>query len=139
MSCCPARCHTCVHEIAEEGKIHRAESAKIQTCRMGPLTSLLDEDDTALSDEDSNLPRLSPDPDSKEDDNGKSLKEGDHTFMVSIPAEAKFIHALQTTSQCLLEAFHKNTVPKSFRESVPTHVHDFEDVFSKASFDALPM
>jgi hypothetical protein len=34
--------------------------------------------------------------------------------------------------------FHKNLEPKSFHESVPTHLHDFEDVLLKASFDHLP-
>jgi hypothetical protein len=139
MSHCPAQCRTCVHKLAEERKIFRAKSAKIQTCQMGPLTSLLDEDDMASYDEDSDLPGLSPDPDPEEDYNGESLKEGDCTFMVSIPAEAEFIRTSQTTSQRLSEALYKNTMPKSFHESVPTHVHDFKDVFSKASFDVLPM
>jgi hypothetical protein len=34
--------------------------------------------------------------------------------------------------------FHKNSEPKSFHESVPTHLHNFKDVFSKASFNCLP-
>jgi len=38
----------------------------------------------------------------------------------------------------LAEAFHKNTKPKTFCDSVLTHLHDFEDVFTKSSFDALP-
>jgi len=38
----------------------------------------------------------------------------------------------------LAEAFHKNTEPKTFCDSVPTHLHNFEDVFAKSSFDALP-
>jgi hypothetical protein len=28
--------------------------------------------------------------------------------------------------------------PKSFTEAVPTHLHDFKDLFLKASFDQLP-
>jgi hypothetical protein len=46
-----------------------------------------------------NLPDLAPDPNSDEDGDDESLKEGDCTFMVSIPAEAKFVRATQTTSQ----------------------------------------
>jgi len=34
--------------------------------------------------------------------------------------------------------FHKNTKPKTFCDSVLTHLHDFEDMFAKSSFDALP-
>ena len=40
--------------------------------------------------------------------------------------------------QQLAEAFHKNSEPKSFHKSVPTHFHDFKDLFSKLSFDHLP-
>jgi len=39
----------------------------------------------------------------------------------------------------LAEAFHRNTKPKLFCNSIPTYLHDFEDVFSKSSFDALPI
>jgi len=56
--------------------------------------------------------------------------------MVHDPAE--FIRATATTSQCLAEAFTRNSAPpKSFHESVPSQFHDFEEVFSKVSFDAL--
>jgi hypothetical protein len=38
-----------------------------------------------------------------------------------------------------VEAITRNsTPPKSFRESVPSQFHDFEDVFSKVSFNTLP-
>jgi len=50
----------------------------------------------------------------------------------------EFIQASATTSHCLSEAFAKNSRPlKSFWESVPKAFHDFEDVFSKESFDEL--
>jgi hypothetical protein len=110
--------------------------SKIHTCWTGPLPILVKD---SLMDYDSDLPGLSHDPDSKEDRDNESLEEGDHTFMVSIPAEAEFICTSQTTSQHLAEAFHKNTVPKLFHDSVPTHVHNFKDVFSKASFNVLSM
>jgi hypothetical protein len=38
----------------------------------------------------------------------------------------------------LSEAFHKNSEPKSFHKSVPTHFHDLEDLFAKLWFDCLP-
>jgi hypothetical protein len=43
-----------------------------------------------------------------------------------------------TVSQQLAEAFTKNSGQASFRDSVPESLHDFEDVFSKKSFDSLP-
>jgi hypothetical protein len=52
--------------------------------------------------------------------------------------EAEFICASSTISQRLAEAFHKNTQPKTFHESVPTYLQDFEDLFAKSSFDRLP-
>jgi hypothetical protein len=136
MSCCPAWCHTCVREVTEERKVCKAESAKICTCQTRPLPASVED---MTDDESIDLPDLTPNPDSEEDGDDESLEEGDHTFMASIPAEAKFIQATQTTSQWLAKAFHKNTIPKSFCDSVPTHIHDFKDVFSKVSFDALPM
>jgi transposase InsO family protein len=48
------------------------------------------------------------------------------------------IQASSTVSQHLSEAFTKNSNIKSFRDLVPESLHDFEDVFSKESFDALP-
>jgi hypothetical protein len=59
--------------------------------------------------------------------------------MTTVHDPAEFIRATATTLQCLAEAFTWNSAPlKSFRESVPSQFHDFEDVFSKVSFDTLP-
>jgi hypothetical protein len=58
--------------------------------------------------------------------------------MTTVHDPAEFIRASSTTSQRLSEAFAKNSAsPKSFHESVPPAFHDFEDVFSKVSFDVL--
>jgi hypothetical protein len=112
MSCCPARCRTCVQEVTEECKVHKAKSAKICTCWTGPLpTSVKDVMDYKSSDL-HDLPDLAPNPNSEEDGDDKSLEEGDHTFMAFIPAEAKFVRATQTTLQQLFKVFHKNMVPK---------------------------
>ncbi|KNZ72220.1 hypothetical protein J132_04222 [Termitomyces sp. J132] len=48
------------------------------------------------------------------------------------------IRASQTTSQQLAEAFAANSQPRPSCNIVPHHLHDFEDIFSKASFDSLP-
>jgi hypothetical protein len=89
------------------------------------------------------IPNLAPDSDNDEDNDelyvGEDApKDGDHTFIATIPCEAECIRAMSNVSQCLAEVFHKNSQPKSFAESVPTHFHNFEDLFSKLSFDQLP-
>jgi hypothetical protein len=68
----------------------------------------------------------------------EQLEEGDRLFAMSVPCEAKFIRATSNISQRLAEAFHKDSQPTLFHKSVPSHLHDFKDVFSKASFDRLP-
>ena len=68
-----------------------------------------------------------------------ALEEGDHMFIAMIPSEVEFIQAMLNFSQWLAEAFHKNSEPKSFHESVPTHFHDFEDLFLKSSFGGYDM
>ena len=71
--------------------------------------------------------------------NPDEIEEGDRVFMTTIWDPPELIRASSTTSQCLSEAFAKNsTGPKAFQDSVPAAFHHFEDVFSKESFDALP-
>lgn len=65
------------------------------------------------------------------------LEEGDYIFIATIPCKAEFIQATSNISQQLVEVFHKNTEPKLLHESVPTHFHDFEDLFLKSLFDCL--
>ncbi|GLB37172.1 putative retrotransposable element tf2 155 kda protein type 1-like [Lyophyllum shimeji] len=82
-------------------------------------------------------PKTDPVPDSREAD---TMEEGDRllaTALFGYPA-AEEIRASQTTSQRLAEAFARNSALKSFRDAVPDHLHDFEDIFSKAAFDELP-
>jgi hypothetical protein len=58
--------------------------------------------------------------------------------MTMVYDQEEFVRASATTSQCLSEAFAKNSgPPKSFWESIPKAFHDFEDIFSKESFDEL--
>jgi len=71
-------------------------------------------------------------------DNPDEIEPGDRVFMTTVHDPAEFIRATATTSQRLAEAFTRNSAPpKSFHESVPSQFHDFEEVFSKVSFDAL--
>ena len=38
----------------------------------------------------------------------------------------------------MVEAFTKNSKATSFRDAVPSSLHEFEDVFSEGAFDHLP-
>ena len=62
------------------------------------------------------------------------LAEGDHLFYVSLPLEVESVQATQTTSQWLAEAHQRNL--EKIRE-ILDYLQEFEDVFSKKSFDAL--
>ena len=68
----------------------------------------------------------------------EEMEQEDRIFMISMSDEDTFIRATTTTSQHLAEASLKNVPSRSFKETVPTYLHDFEDVFSKVSFDRLP-
>jgi hypothetical protein len=58
--------------------------------------------------------------------------------MTTIYDQEEFVRASSTTSQHLSEAFSKNSgPPKSFQESVLKAFYDFEEIFSKESFDEL--
>jgi hypothetical protein len=139
MSRCPNHCRTCQHEVNEERKVQLAEGKSIRACHAGPTPS----PDIEMHD----IPDFETDLDEEEDEQtteekpyegDDQLEEGDRLFATMIPCEAKFIWATSNISQRLAEVFHNNSEPKSFHESVPTHLHNFEDVFSKASFDRLP-
>jgi hypothetical protein len=66
-----------------------------------------------------------------------ALEEEDQVFVATILCEAEVIHATLNISQQLAEAFYKNLKPKSFTETIPSHLHNFKDLFSKSSFDCL--
>ncbi|KAG5716189.1 hypothetical protein E4T56_gene10769 [Termitomyces sp. T112] len=69
----------------------------------------------------------------------ETIEVGDQIYATTLclPPTVAEIWASQTTSQHLAEAFAANSQPKPFHSTVPNH-HNFEDVFSKASFDSLP-
>lgn len=132
MSRCPNHCCTCQNEVNAKRKIAVMEAASIRTCHAGPLPS---------PDVDMDIPDLVEDLDNLDEEpyvGEDALEEGDRVFVATIPCKAEFVQATSNVSQPLTEAFHKNTQPKTFGELVPTHLHDFEDLFSKSSFDQLP-
>jgi hypothetical protein len=104
-------------------------------CRAGPRPN----SDIDLKD----IPDLAIDPDSQDDEeplpaDEDILHDDEQLLFMVIPCKAEFVHATSNISQCLAKAFHRNTVPKSFHDAVPMHLHDFEDLFAKSSFDRLP-
>ena len=66
------------------------------------------------------------------------LEKGDQVFIATISCKVEFIWAMWNILPGLAEAFHKNAKPKSFHKSVPIHLHNFEDLFSKSLFNHLP-
>ena len=62
------------------------------------------------------------------------LAEGDCLFHASLPPEVESVWAMQTTSQQLAEK-HQWNLEKT--RKIPDYLREFEDVFSKKSFDAL--
>jgi hypothetical protein len=144
MSRCPTRCRTCQQEATQERKARKFKQVHICACRMGPIpdSGLPEEaprgpwvEDVTEEDEEEleELPELVDMHDELDD-----FEDGDRIFVTTVPAEAEFVRASSNVSQRLSEAFLRNQKPKSFRNSVPDHLYDFEDVFSKTSFDKLP-
>ncbi|KNZ71641.1 hypothetical protein J132_08005 [Termitomyces sp. J132] len=70
----------------------------------------------------------------------ENIEVGDQIYatILGLPPAMAEIWASQTTSQHLAEAFVANSQPKPFHSTVPNHLHDFENVFSQASFNSLP-
>jgi hypothetical protein len=139
MSCCPGHCSTCRKEIKQERHQRQMEACHLRACHSGPMPT--------VEDVSKDIPELYPDTEDDssdeedETDNAEAqgeIEEGDRIFMTIVYDQAEFVQASSTTSQQLSEAFAKNSgPPKSFRELVPKAFHDFEDVFSKESFDEL--
>ncbi|KNZ79776.1 hypothetical protein J132_08636 [Termitomyces sp. J132] len=69
----------------------------------------------------------------------ETIEVGDRIYatILCLPPTVAEIQASQTTSQHLAEAFTANLQPKPFCSTVLNHLYDFENVFSKASFDLL--
>jgi len=62
-------------------------------------------------------------------------------FMVSLPMPTQLqahICATETVSQHLAQSFATNSKAKDFQDDMPNYLSEYEDVFSKASFDVLP-
>jgi hypothetical protein len=69
------------------------------------------------------------------------LEKGDTIFSAYFPSDhehSEIIRATSMPSQRLAEAASANELAKTFKELVPEEFQDFQDVFSKDSFDQLP-
>ena len=159
MSQCPYQCSTCAEEAQSERCACAREQASVQACQWGPLPypdlNLLDPLPLAFPckeapHKDAHKDRGDSRPGQVEgssllgtpvlDTLDKVIEEGDR-ILAALPPQSwdiAEIHASQTTLQRLAEAFTQNMQPKSFQDAVPDYLHDFEDVFSKTSFDSLP-
>ena len=148
MSQCPQRCQHCREEVKVERKDRAKNRARTQKCRAGGIPHA----DLELEEVPETLPNFDfrsatdahtwgPEPDPEMTPGPDAVEDGDRIFATALhpdPPTAEDIRASQTTSQRLAQAFAANEPTRSFRDAVPAHLHDFEDIFAKSSFDALP-
>jgi hypothetical protein len=83
-------------------------------------------------------PAFDNDLDSEVDD--FTIEEDDHVFMAMVhPVDPHhFVCASSTVSECLVEAFAKNSKPKGFEDIVLTSLHTYANIFSETAFNSLP-
>jgi len=68
-----------------------------------------------------------------------STKPGDHIFAIGLVPAPVEIRATSSVSQCLAEAFKQNSEASApSRQPVLEYLKEFDSVFSKESFNALP-
>jgi hypothetical protein len=144
MSRCPAKCCTCTEEVKAEKREKQQEARRAQACCTGPIPSVDDDlhdiPDLALDLDDTDCDNPGPSsrkPDTPAAADDESIEEGDQIFATCFHNEPAEVCATQNISQRLTEVFHKNSETQSFQDSAPNYLHDFEDVFSKTSFDEL--
>jgi hypothetical protein len=140
MSRCPPQCSTCCAEAKVKRQAERAATAQIHACRAGSFPVLIEK----VVDEDDYPPIGLGEPDEGvadfDDGFDDEIEDSDCIFVAHIHGEddEHFVWAASTVSQRLAEAFTKNSKATSFRDTVPSSLHEFEDVFSKGAFDHLP-
>jgi hypothetical protein len=140
MSRCPSQCLTCRAEAKVKRQAERAATAQIHACRTGSFPVLIEE----IVDKD-DYPSMGlgePEGEVADFDDGfdDEIKDSDHIFVTHIHGEdaEHFVRAASTVSQRLAEAFTRNSKATSFRNAVPSSLHEFEDIFSEGTFDHLP-
>src|SRR3981189_2955969 len=144
MSRCPPQCSTCRTEAKVKRQADHVATAQIHACRAGSFLVLIEE----IVDKDSYPPKgvsepdrgVAPGDDHFDDSFDDEIEDSNRIFVAHIHGEddEHFVRAASTVSQRLAEAFTKNSKAKSFRDAVPSSLHEFEDVFSEGAFDHLP-
>ena len=99
-------------------------------CSSGPLPKMIEDDG-----DDSPAP-----PESEDIGEDPEFEEGDRMFAAGLHYSSAEIRTTSTISQRLAEAFKRNSKPAASDVSsdLPDYLREFEDVFSKESFDFLP-
>src|ERR1700723_2684943 len=158
MSRCPAQCSTCRLEQKQDDHQKKIAAAQIRACRLGEMPELIDDDEDDDEDDDDDDHGDATDPKEgvpksqnprnpfglfadDDHDNDVEIEEGDRIFTATIlPQDIHhFVCATSSTPATdLAAAYAKNAKVQSFRDAVPDHLNDFEDVFNKESFDSLP-
>ena len=67
------------------------------------------------------------------------LESGDHLFFLAAEDPPKTINATSSISQQLAQQLAESTPKNSFKDLIPKSYQDFKDIFSKESFDQLPL
>jgi hypothetical protein len=140
MSRCLPQCSTCRAEAKVKHQAERVATAQIHACRTGSFPVLIEE----IVDEDDHPSMGLGEPDGGvadfDDGFDEEIKDSDRIFVAHIHGEdaEHFIRAASTVLQRLAEAFTKNSKATSFRDAVPSSLHEFEDIFSEGTFDHLP-
>jgi hypothetical protein len=127
MTRCPDRCCSgCLDEIQEKRRVRKLETRRISTCSKGEFPTLLSDDQD-------------------EEESNSEFEEGDRIFVTASKQPTEYIRAGSTISQRLAETSklkaesgQPSAETTEASEGVPEHFREFDSVFSKESFDALP-
>ena len=112
---CPAKCHICRAKVCQE----QQEAVKICACRVRPIPKVADEDE-------------------EEPGGFKTfLGPGDHLFTTVCSAPKATIAVVRNMATELAEKALCST-PAKKADLIPHYLCDFEEVFTKKSFDSLP-
>ncbi|KAF7346028.1 hypothetical protein MSAN_01828800 [Mycena sanguinolenta] len=133
LSRCPSQCGKCRDEARSNIQNLRQKHEQQARCRRGPVPRVveLEEEDDVDSDDIFGCDSPSEFPDDSE------IQDDDRVFFTHVWPHEEFIRATSTTSQRLAEAHAKNA-PRNIKDGLPEHFYEYEDVFSKESFDVLP-
>jgi hypothetical protein len=140
MTRCPTGCRTCREELRTVWRNEKLAASILRQLREGPTPSICAVDSEEWHGDDGydpadndDLPELCPDSED-DDDEEDDLKEGDR-ILYTVFAPVEEIRAGSTVSQCLAEAYARNSARAG--TDVPPWAADFSDVFNKDSFDSL--